>query len=35
MKKIDPNNLKDLKDIMKDIPGIKIEINDPVVIKFR
>jgi mevalonate kinase len=35
LKKINPNNLKELKELMKDIPGIKIETNDPVVIKFR
>lgn len=35
LKKINPNNLKELKAVMKDIPGIKIETNDPVVIKFR
>jgi hypothetical protein len=28
-------NFKELKEIMKNIPGIKIETNDPVVIKFR
>ena len=28
-------NLKELKEVMKDIPGIKIETNDPVVIKFK
>ena len=33
--KINPNSLKELKEVMKDIPGIKIETNDPVVIKFR
>ncbi len=33
--KINYNNLKELKEVMKDIPGIKIETNDPVVIKFR
>jgi len=35
LNKINPNNLKELKEVMKDIPGIKIETNDPVVIKFR
>ncbi len=35
MEKMNPNDLKELKDIMKDIPGIKIETNDPVIIKFR
>ena len=35
LKRINPNNYKELKEIMKDIPGIKIETNDPVVIKFR
>lgn len=35
LKKINPDNLKELKEIMKDIPGIKIETNDPVVIKFK
>jgi hypothetical protein len=35
LKKIDMNNVKELKEIMKDIPGIKIETNDPVIIKFR
>ena len=35
LKKIHPENPKELKELMKDIPGIKIETNDPVVIKFR
>jgi len=35
LKNMDSNNLKELKEIMKDIPGIKIETNDPVVIKFH
>jgi len=32
---INPDNLKELNEVVKDIPGIKIEINDPVVINFR
>jgi hypothetical protein len=35
LKKINPDNLLELKEIMKDIPGIKIETHDPVIIKFR
>jgi hypothetical protein len=35
IKKINPNNLQDLKEIIKDIPGISIETNNPVKIKFR
>jgi len=35
LNKMKSNDLKELKEIMKDIPGIKIETNDPVVIKFR
>lgn len=35
LKKINPDNIMELKEIMKDIPGIKIETSDPVVIKFR
>ena len=35
IKKINPNNLQDLKEIIKDIPGISIETNNPVKIKFH
>ncbi len=35
LSKINPNNLKELREVVKDIPGVKIEINDPVMIKFR
>ncbi len=35
LSKINPDDLKELSEVVKDIPGVKIEINDPVVIKFR
>jgi len=35
MKKINPADIEEVKEIMKNVPGIKIELNDPVVIKFN
>lgn len=35
IKRINPNNLQQLKEIVKDLPGINIETNDPVKIKFH
>jgi hypothetical protein len=35
LSKINPNDIKELNEVVKDIPGVKIDINDPVVIKFR
>ena len=34
LKKINPNDMQELKDIIKDVAGIKIETNNPVRIKF-
>lgn len=35
LRKTNPDNLQQLKDIIKDIPGIKIETNDPLRIQFQ
>lgn len=35
IKKSNPDNLEELKEIIKDIPGVSIEINNPVKIKFH
>jgi hypothetical protein len=35
LRKTNPDNMQQLKDIIRDIPGIKIETNDPVKIKFQ
>lgn len=35
LSKINPNNIKELNEVVKDIPGVKIDISDPVVIKFQ
>jgi hypothetical protein len=35
LKKINPNNIQELKEIIKDVAGIKIETNNPVKIKFE
>ncbi|HSP88686.1 MAG TPA: hypothetical protein VLN45_11170 [Ignavibacteriaceae bacterium] len=35
LSKINPNDIQELNEVVKDIPGVKIDINDPVVIKFR
>ena len=32
--KVHPNSLDELKKIVKGIPGIKIEINEPMMVKF-
>ncbi len=34
-KKSAPQNFENFKDIVKDIPGIKVELNQPVIIKFK
>jgi hypothetical protein len=35
LRKTNPDNMQQLKDVIRDIPGIKIETNDPVRIKFQ
>ena len=35
LKKINPNDMQELKEVIKDVPGIRIETNDPVKIRFR
>jgi hypothetical protein len=35
LKAINPSNIEELKDILKNIPGIQIEFNNPVKLKFR
>jgi len=35
LKNISPSNITELKDILKNIPGIQIEFNNPVKVKFR
>ena len=35
LKKINPNDMQELKEVIKDVQGIRIETNDPVKIRFR